>query len=721
MENKKLKDLILELVKKENGRPIQKNLLYKKLTKKQFVNKSAFFNALDGLVLENTLKVILQNKVILGYINGPLIQGSEFEGIIFLNSKGDGFVKKLDSEISEVYINKKNTLNALNGDKVICCLMDKQKKTNFNKSTSLLKDGVILKVIERNKDFFTGTFNKTKEGYVVKVDDEKFGLTVELDSINGLVNGHKILFKIANIKDNTAYASVSKIIGHENDVGTDILSIVYDAGIEPEFSDEVIEYSSKLDYDFNPQEVSNRVDLTHLDIITIDPKTSKDLDDAIYVEKRGDNFKLYVAIADVSYYVKIGSPVDIEANKRSTSIYLVNKVIPMLPHNLSNDICSLNENEKRMAMTCEMDIDSKGNFLDIKVYPAIIMSKKRFAYEDVNEYFKTFQSNTIKENLQAMLKNAYSLFKILKTKRENNGYIEFDIPEPKIILDENEKIIDIQKKESGKSQNMIECFMVAANEAVTIKFNDSLKDSKFVYRVHDRPDEKKIEAFKIEADKLNFKFDSDINNLKPNTISRWLKQNASNPNKELINMILLRTMAKAEYDTNNIGHFGLALNNYTHFTSPIRRYPDLIVHRLYRMFLLEKDKYSDKQRSELLDNLKEICEHSTKCEIVATNVERDVNSMKFAEYMQSKIGETYIGMVSYITSFGIFIRLDNTIEGCAKQENIKGDFYEFYQDRLIYKGKNTNKILSLGTKVEIKVIGANKTNRKIDFEITKIF
>ena len=721
MENKKLKDLILELVKKENGRPIQKNLLYKKLTKKQFVNKSAFFNALDGLVLENTLKVIFQNKVILGYINGPLIQGSEFEGIIFLNSKGDGFVKKLDSEVSEVYINKKNTLNALNGDKVICCLMDKQKKTNFNKSTSLLKDGVILKVIERNKDFFTGTFHKIKEGYVVKVDDEKFGLTVELDSIDGLVNGHKILFKIANIKDNTAYASVSKIIGHENDVGTDILSIVYDAGIEPEFSDEVIEYSSKIDYDFNPQEVSNRVDLTHLDIITIDPKTSKDLDDAIYVEKRGDNFKLYVAIADVSYYVKIGSPVDIEANKRSTSIYLVNKVIPMLPHNLSNDICSLNENEKRMSMTCEMDIDSKGNFLDIKVYPAIIMSKKRFAYEDVNEYFKTFQSNTIKENLQAMLKNAYSLFKILKTKRENNGYIEFDISEPKIILDENEKIIDIQKKESGKSQNMIECFMVAANEAVTIKFNDSLKDSKFVYRVHDRPDEKKIQAFKIEADKLNFKFDSDINNLKPNTISRWLKQNASNPNKELINMILLRTMAKAEYDTNNIGHFGLALNNYTHFTSPIRRYPDLIVHRLYRMFLLEKDKYSDKQRSELLDNLKEICEHSTKCEIVATNVERDVNSMKFAEYMQSKIGETYIGMVSYITSFGIFIRLDNTIEGCAKHENIKGDFYEFYQDRLIYKGKNTNKILSLGTKVEIKVIGANKTNRKIDFEITKIF
>ena len=239
-----------------------------------------------------------------------------------------------------------------------------------------------------------------------------------------------------------------------------------------------------------------------------------------------------------------------------------------------------------------------------------------------------------------------------------------------------------------------------------------------IYNVHIQ---KKIEAFKIEADKLNFKFDSDINNLKPNTISRWLKQNASNPNKELINMILLRTMAKAEYDTNNIGHFGLALNNYTHFTSPIRRYPDLIVHRLYRMFLLEKDKYSDKQRSELLDNLKEICEHSTKCEIVATNVERDVNSMKFAEYMQSKIGETYIGMVSYITSFGIFIRLDNTIEGCAKHENIKGDFYEFYQDRLIYKGKNTNKILSLGTKVEIKVIGANKTNRKIDFEITKVF
>lgn len=721
MDNKKLKDLLVELVKKENGRPIQKNLLYKKLTKKQFVNKSAFFIALDELVLESTLKVIFQNKVILGYINGPLIEGSEFEGLIFLNSKGDGFVKRIDSDLSEVYINKKNTLNALNGDKVICCLMDKQKNTNFNKTTSLLKDGVILKVVERNKDFFTGTFNKTKDGYFIKVDDEKFGLIVKLDSIDGLVNGHKILFKIGNIKDNIAYATVSKIIGHENDVGTDILSIVYDSGIEPEFSDEVIKESSKIDYDFNEEEISNRVDLTHLDIITIDPRTSKDLDDAIYVEKRGDNFKLYVAIADVSYYVKINSQVDIETNKRSTSVYLVNKVIPMLPHNLSNDICSLNENEKRMAMTCEMDIDSKGNFLDIKVYPAIIMSKKRFAYEDVNEFFNNFKSNLIKENLQLMLKNAYSLFKILKTKRENNGYIEFDIPEPKIILDENEKIIDIQKKETGEAQNMIECFMVAANEAVTIKFNESLKDAKFIYRVHDKPEDKKIEAFKIEANKLNFKFDNDIHNLKPNTISRWLRQNLDNPNKELINMILLRTMAKAKYDTNNIGHFGLALKNYTHFTSPIRRYPDLIVHRLFRMFLLEKNKYTDKQRNELLDNLKEICDHSTECEIIATNVERDVNSMKFAEYMQSKIGKTYIGMVTYITSFGIFVRLDNTIEGCAKHENIKGDFYEFDQDKLIYKGKNTNKILSLGTKVEIKVIGSNKTNRKIDFEITKIF
>lgn len=714
--DQKLIDEIINIVKNEKGKPIPSGIIFSKLKGKY--HKSTFYDCINFLVDDNSLRKLFSGKIVMGYENGAILKDTAFEGIIFLNSKGDGFVKKENSETSDVYVNRKNINGALNGDKVVACLMDKSTKL----SDSNLKDGVVLKVIERNKDFFTGTFIKNKEGYNVVFDDEKNKLKVILDDIDGLVDGHKILVKIGMINDGVAYGTVSKIIGHKNSVGTDILSIVYDAGLEPEFSDQVIN-ESKLIPNIIPQdEYLKRVDLRELDIITIDPATSKDLDDAIYVKKIGSNlYKLYVCIADVSHYVRPNSLIDQEAFKRGTSVYLVNQVIPMLPHNLSNDICSLNPNEDRLSMVCEMDIDNQGNFRYINVYNAVINSKRRFAYEEINDYLLGLNllendGNNIKELIAKFIE----LFNILKIKREKLGYINFEIPEPKIILDENEKIIDIQQKKSGIAQNAIECFMVAANEAVTIKFNNLKVNSDFIYRVHEKPDEKKIKAFEIEADKLNFKFDKDVKNIKPNTISNWLKNNKNNPNQELINMILLRTMAKAKYSTTNDYHFGLALENYTHFTSPIRRYSDLIVHRLYKMYLLNKDEYSNDNRIDLNSNLNKICEQTTKTEIVATNTERDVNSMKFAEYMENKIGATFNGFVSYITSFGIFVQLENTIEGMARVENVLGDYYEFDETKTIYIGRKTRKILTLGTHVTIKVIGSNKVTKKIDFEIIRI-
>lgn len=714
--DQKLIDEIINIVKNEKGRPIPSGIIFSKL--KGNYSKTAFYDCIDFLVKDNSLKKLFSGKIVMGYENGPILKETTFEGVIFLNAKGDGFVKKENSEKSDVYINRKNINGALNGDKVIACLMDKS--TNFNDSS--LKDGIVLKVIERNKDFFAGTFVKNKKDYNVIFDDEKNKLKVILDNIDGLVDGHKILVKIGRIDDGIAYGTVSKIIGHKNSVGTDILSIVYDAGLEPEFSDEVINESKFIPNIISEKEYSKRVDLRNLDIITIDPATSKDLDDAIYVKKINENlYKLYVCIADVSHYVKPNSLIDQEAFKRGTSVYLVNQVIPMLPHNLSNDICSLNPNEDRLSMVCEMDIDLNGNFKYINVYNALINSKRRFAYEEINDYLvgKNNLEND-KDSIKKLISEFLELFNILKNKREKLGYINFEIPEPKIILDENEKIIDIQEKKSGIAQNAIECFMVAANEAVTIKYNELKINSNFIYRVHDKPDEKKIKAFEIEADKLNFKFDKEIKNIKPNTISNWLKNNKENPNKELINMILLRTMAKAKYSTTNDHHFGLALDNYTHFTSPIRRYSDLIVHRLFKMYLLNKDEYSNEDRIDLNSHLDKICEQTTKTEIVATNTERDVNSMKFAEYMENKIGATFNGFVSYITSFGIFVQLENTIEGMARVENVIGDYYEFDETKTIYIGKKTRKILTLGTKVVVKVIGSNKVTKKIDFEITRI-
>ncbi|MEF9985256.1 MAG: ribonuclease R [Malacoplasma sp.] len=707
MEN--IRNKILEIIRDEKGRPILPGIVYKKI-ESFYNNKRQVYSTIDNLLLEGVLKSLPNNKLVLEYENGEIDNSTQFEGYIFLNAKFDGFVKRVNSENVEVYINKKNVNGALNGDKVICALMNKEDP--FKK----LKDGVIISVVERDKDFFTGTFLVEGDSYKIVVDDVKMNLPIILDDISGLVDGHKILIKLSRFDNKNAYGTVSKIIGHKNSVGVDIMSIVYDNGLEPEFSDEVINASKEFSLNINETEKSKRVDLTSLDIITIDPKESKDLDDAIYVKKVNDNYKLYVCIADVSHYVTPNSIVDQEAFKRGTSVYLVNQVIPMLPHNLSNDICSLNPHEDRLSMTCEMLINKDGEFLDIKVYDSIINSKRRFSYEEVNDFFAN--PNSLAKDpieIKDMLSTSFELYKILKAVKNKKGYINFDIAEPKIILDENGKIIDIEKKETGDAQMMIENFMVAANEAVTINFNKYHK--KFVYRVHNKPDDKKIASFKIEAKKLNFKIDDDIKNIKSNTISKWLENNKDNPNKDLINLILLRAMAKAQYSTQNIGHFGLASEQYTHFTSPIRRYPDLMVHRMYRMFLIDKDKFSNEDRSELMNSLKEVCEKSSKNEIIATDTERSVNSMKFAEFMEDKIGNEYDGFVIYVTNFGVFVQLENTIEGLVKLENIHNSYYEYDPNEQQYIEKNTKRILTLGTKVKVRVIGASKSARRINFEI----
>lgn len=707
MEN--LHNKILEIIRNEKGRPILPGIVYKKI-EPFFQNKRDVYRAIDLLISEGTLKYLPNNKLVLEYENAEVDHSTEFEGYIFLNAKNDGFVKRLNSENVEVYINKKNVNSALNGDKVVCALMKK------DDPLKKLKDGIIVKIIERNKDFFTATFFVENNSYRVVVDDQKMNLPIILDDISGLVDGHKILIKLSRFDNGQAYGSVSRIIGHKNSVGTDVLSIVYDNGLEPEFSDEVLNASKSFNLNINEIERSKRKDLTNLDIITIDPKESKDLDDAIYVEKHGDNYKLYVCIADVSYYVTSNSIVDKEAFKRGTSIYLVNQVIPMLPHNLSNDICSLNPDVERLAMTCEILIDKKGDFIDIKVYDSIIKSKRRFSYDEVNHFFSDNESlkNDSKE-IKDMLLVSFELYKILRYAKNQRGYINFSVSEPKIVLDENEKIIDILKKQTGDAQMLIENFMVAANEAVTINFNQHHK--KFVYRIHNKPDEKKINSFKIEAKKLNFKIDDSVKDMQPNTISKWLENNKDNSNKELINLILLRAMAKAQYSTLNIGHFGLSSQQYTHFTSPIRRYPDLVVHRLYRMFLIDRERYSNNERSEIMNSLKEICEHSSKSEIIATDIERDVNSMKFAEFMEDKIGNEYDGFVVYVTNFGVFVQLKNTIEGLVKLENIRNSYFEYDANEQQYVEKNTKKILTLGTQVRVKVIGASKSTSKISFEI----
>lgn len=709
-----LETKILKVLKEENGRPIPINILFKKINHN---NRSAIFSAIDYLVENYFIEKLNNGKIILGYTNAKLLDGQTFIGTIVLNGKGDAFFKIKDEKESFAYINKKNLNSALNNDTVEICLMDKQTYPD-------LKDAVIIRIIERDREFFIGAYyvRTLKNGTIseeIVPDDKKITLKIKLDDSQGLVNGNKVLFKIARIDNETIYCAVSKVLGHVDDIGNDIISIVYDNDIEPEFDSATNQETSKIDFNFSKEEDAKRRDLSDINFVTIDPTTSKDMDDAICVIKNNDDtYKLYVAIADVSYYVKLHSHLWKSALKRGTSIYLVNQVIPMLPHKLSNNICSLNPFEKRYAQVCEMDIDTKGNFKDIKVYPAIIFSKYKFAYENVNDYVQSNKKiSDVSDDIYKMLNVAFELDYYLNQKREKDGYINFEIKESKIILDEYEKIKDIVIRETGPAQKMIENFMVAANEAVTIKFHEVCPNLPFVYRVHAKPEEKKINDFRIEADKIGFLYDRNLTSWKPNTVSEWLKRNKNNPNKDLINMILLRTMAKAKYQTLNLGHFGLSINNYTHFTSPIRRLADVIVHYLLRVFIYEPDNYSDAEKEYLLNNLDEFCEKANKCEVLAVETERDVNAMKFAEYMKEKIGYEYYGFVSHVASFGIFIQLENTIEGLAKPMFIKDDFYTFNQEDLTFVGKKTKRVISLGQKVKVKVIDADKETKKIDFEI----
>ena len=711
---KTIDKLVIEYIEKEENRPISRHLLIDKILKDHNnINNKEILKSIRWLLVSGEIRELQNAKLVIGYKDGNVIENSNSVGIINVNSYGDGFIKNPETNESIAYINLKNVNTALDGDEVEFILFDKQSKENLN-------DGKVVKVINRNKLFYTATFFKDGENKWFELDNKKINQRVYVKNTSMLENGDKVVLSIIEITHQKIEAVVNKKIGNKNDLNLDILSVVYDYGVEPYFDENVLNEVNKIiNIDFE-KEFKLRKDLTNLNIITIDPKESKDLDDSIYVEKENDNYRLYVSIADVAHFVRPDTILDKIALERSTSIYLANGVIPMLPKILSDDLCSLNPNENKLTMTCEILFDNKGNILEHKVYESIINSKKRYAYEEVNNFFKDNYNETNSE-LAKMLKHSYELHKILNNKYEKRGYIDFKINEPKVILDSFGKVLDVQIYQSGEAQHMIENFMVAANEVSTLDFIKNKIDT--IYRVHDKPGPLKLKNFMTDARKIGFHFDNEINNIKSHTISKWINtmNSSSNYDFNLLSKILLRTMMKAEYSKNNIGHFGLASENYTHFTSPIRRYPDIIVHRMYKMFFLRKNEYTDKQKQELLNNLNFICQQTSKLEQRAVCIERDVNAIKFAEFMETKIGEEYIGIVSHITQFGIFIELENCIEGLCRIKNINfNDYFIFDQNQNYLVGEKTNKIIDFGNKVKIKVIGANPKLKQIDFQIIEL-
>ena len=658
-------------------------------------------NTLDEMVSDGILYYSDKKKKYLLLENSHLVKGT-----LSLNEKGFGFII-INKDIKDVYVNEKNINGAQDGDLVLFEYLNKDKER---------PEGRIIKTIKRNYEPLVGEVILVDGEYFVKPDKKGANIYIPRDNLNGAVEGHKVV--VTPLKEGNRVGKITKIIGHKNDVGVDILSFVYEYNFSPSFPDEVVEELDDIpsyltEEEINKELSSGRRDLRSEEIFTIDGSDTKDIDDAISLSKLDDGkYKLGVHIADVSYYVKEGTKLDDEAYFRGTSVYLVDRVLPMLPHKLSNGICSLNENEYRFAFSCEMIIDDKGDIGHYEIFKSIIRSRKKMTYEEVN---KILEENTTSEDYKPFEKTLLlmnELSKILRKKMIRRGYIEFESTEAKIKVDENCHPTHIESRVQRSGEELIENFMIAANE--TVASSIYYKNLPGIYRVHDKPDEKRLGEFmkflSLHGYVVNGK--SKIDN--PKDLQHILSQLEEVPEVRVLHDMAIRSQAKAVYSDINIGHFGLGSKCYSHFTSPIRRYPDLILHRLLKDYNYN---YSDRIISERKEELPIECEHCSIREQEAQNCERDVDKMKKAEYMMDHIGEVYDGIISGVQEFGFFVELENTIEGLVKAESIKGDYYVFDNDLMALIGKKSKKKYSFGDKVKVKVTRADKDRSEIDFEI----
>ncbi len=634
------------------------------------------------------------------------IENTNFKtGKLLVNPKGYGFVI-LDPSFNEddVYISKTNLADARNNDIVIIEITNQANN-----------EGKVVRILKRDDSILVGLVIEENGEYYVKPDKETYQtLFIPKDSLNGAIPGHKVLVKPI-ITGRECIGEIIKIIGHKNDVGTDILSFVYQYGFEPVHSDEAIEAASQMPDEVSSEEIKDRLDLREEKIFTIDGDDTKDIDDAISIKKlSSDVYELGVHIADVSYYVKKDSILDKDAYERGTSVYLVDRVIPMLPHKLSNGICSLNPNVDRLALSCVMNINSKGYVIKYKIFKSVIQSKKQMTYTCVNEILENNKIPAGYEPFVKDLKLMNELSNILRKKMVNHGYLEFDRPEAKILVDENCHPTEIKLREQRTGEKLIENFMIAANETVAGYIEDMKVPG--IYRVHDKPNTEKLEIFLKFLNRKGYNIKADINKFKNTDYQRLLKLFKGKDEEVILSTFAIQTMSKAKYSDINIGHFGIASKRYAHFTSPIRRYPDLTLHRLVKDYT---ERNNSKTISYWQNKLFDIANQSSKKEQDAINCERDVDSMKKAEYMENHIGEKYKGVISGVTEFGFFVELENTVEGLVRIDSLGGDYYIYNRDLSAILGKNSKKMYMYGDTVMVEVIAANKETAQVDFKVVK--
>lgn len=657
---------------------------------------------LDALVMEGKLTINLKGKI-------KLLPSDVKVGRYMATQRGFGFVR-VEGEDDDIFVPESYTRGAMDGDTV-------QILVKKDAGEGKRREGEILHVMEHGNRIIVGTYTRSRNFGFVVADNQKFtrDIYVAKADSKGAVTGHKVVVEITDFGDEVRKpeGKVLEILGHVNDPGVDILSVIKAFGLPEEYPDEVMAQVEKIEDEVDPKEKSGRADFRSLQTVTIDGEDAKDLDDAITLTKEGEIYHLGVHIADVTQYVTEGSPLDKEALKRGTSVYLVDRVIPMIPHKLSNGICSLNQGVDRLALSCVMDINAKGEVIEHRICESVINVDRRMSYTSVHKIVeeKDEAERNEYEELIPMFELMYELADILKARRDKRGSIDFDFPEAKVILDGQGKPIEVKEYERTKANRIIEEFMLAANQTVAEDY--FWQELPFVYRTHESPDMEKIENLSVFVENFGYTLKIKEDEIHPKEIQKLMKGVAGKPEEALISRLALRSMKQARYTTGCEGHFGLAMKYYCHFTSPIRRYPDLQIHRIIKENL--HGKMNEKRIAHYKRILPEVTDRTSALERRAEESEREVDKMKKAEYMEQFIGESFEGIISGLTTWGMYVELPNTIEGMIRVADIPGDYFYYDEDRHRMVGERTGKVFKLGEEIKIVVADVDKLTRTVDF------
>ncbi|MBM7608635.1 ribonuclease R [Lysinibacillus composti] len=706
-QNNDLQNRLLELMKNEDYKPMKVDEIEEVL---QLEDADEFKELVKTLVrMEDQGFVVRSRSNRYGLPERMNLLRGKFIG----HAKGFGFVTPEEEGMDDIFIPPHEINGALNGDTVLIRVL--------KESSGDRREGTITKIIERGKTTFVGTYQANRGFGFVVTDDKKMNMDIFVakEDTLGAVDGHKVVVEITNWPSDikSATGMITKILGHKNDPGVDILSIIYKHDIPPEFPKEVVDAAGSVPDSIDPKDLADRRDLRNETIVTIDGADAKDLDDAVTVTKNEDGtYKLGVHIADVSFYVTEGSIIDQEAYERGTSVYLTDRVIPMIPHRLSNGICSLNPQVDRLTLSCEMIIDQNGHVVKHEIFQSVINTTERMTYSDVYKILEEQDEELIKryEPLVPMFKDMAELAEILRNKRAERGAIDFDFKESKILVDDEGWPTDVVIRERTVAERLIEEFMLVANETVAEHFH--WMQVPFIYRIHEDPKPEKLQRFFEFVTNFGLVVKGTGNSVHPKALQEIIKAIEGLPEEPVISTMLLRSLQQAKYYPESIGHFGLSTDFYTHFTSPIRRYPDLIVHRLIRTYLVNGD-VSKETQFKWAQQMDEIADHTSERERRAVDAERDVDALKKAQYMSDKIGEEFEGMVSSITNFGIFVELPNTIEGLVHISNMTDDYYHFDDRQMIMIGEHTKRQFRIGDEVTVRVANVSIEESSVDFEI----